>query len=136
MSRLIVLMVVMTTLVACEKDSCVLSMDEAVKKVEKIIKKYPNRAWYVSKSILEPETMIHYSRSGRLWERPELIHEYTSPNYRAWLVMLDEDYSGLNPDYNCLHLFINAETGKVEQVWLEGQAIVEWGSDPFSRQNK
>lgn len=121
------------TLLACEKESRILTMDEAVKRAEKIIKKYPARAWYASKNILEAGTVLHYSQFGISFDEPGMMQEYTSPDYNAWLVMLGEDFSGLQPDFKCLHIFINAETGRTEQVWLDGQAIVEWGSDPFSR---
>ena len=133
MKRLIVLFMTLVALTACQKDSFPLTMDAAIKKVEKVIKQYPNRDWFASKSIIEPGTVLKYSKFGQLWDDPELIHEYVSPNYRAWLVVIatDESYDS-SPD-ECLHLFIDADTGNFTEVWLKGQAIVEWGSTPFSR---
>lgn len=133
MKRLIVLFMTLVALTACQKESFPLTMDAAIKKVEKIIKQYPNRGWYASKNTLEPRAILQYSQFGNHWDFPEAIHEFTAPDYRAWLVMLAEDFSGTTPNFDCLHLFINVETGKVEQVWLKGQAIVEWGSTPSSR---
>ena len=133
MKRLIALFMTLVALTACQKDSFPLTMDAAIKKVEKVIKQYPNRDWFASKSIIEPGTVLKYSKFGQLWDDPELIHEYVSPNYRAWLVVIatDESYDS-SPD-ECLHLFVDADTGDYTEVWLKGQAIVEWGSTPFSR---
>lgn len=133
MKRLIALFMTLAALTACQKDSFPLTMDAAIKKVEKVIKQYPNRDWFASKSIIEPGTVLKYSKFGQLWDDPELIHEYVSPNYRAWLVVIatDESYDS-SPD-ECLHLFVDADTGDYTEVWLKGQAIVEWGSTPFSR---
>ena len=133
MKRLIALFMTLVALTACQKDSFPLTMDAAIKKVEKVIKQYPNRDWFASKSIIEPGTVLKYSKFGQLWDDPELIHEYVSPNYRAWLVVIatDESYDS-SPD-ECLHLFIDADTGNYTEKWLKGQAIVEWGSTPFSR---
>ena len=133
MKRLIALFMTLVALTACQKDSFPLTMGAAIKKVEKVIKQYPNRDWFASKSIIEPGTVLKYSKFGQLWDDPELIHEYVSPNYRAWLVVIatDESYDS-SPD-ECLHLFIDADTGNYTEKWLKGQAIVEWGSTPFSR---
>ena len=132
MKRLIVLFMTLVALTACQKDSFPLTMDTAIKKVEKIIKQYPGRDWYASKSIIAPETVLQYSQFGKLWDDPEMIHEYVSPNYRAWLVVIMSD-SSINGTDECLHLFVDADTGNYTEVWLKGQAIVEWGSTPFSR---
>lgn len=132
MKRLIVLFMTLVALTACQKDSFPLTMDTAIKKVEKIIKKYPGRDWYASKSIIAPETVLQYSQFGKLWDDPEMIHEYVSPNYRAWLVVIMSD-SSINGTDECLHLFVDADTGNYTEVWLKGQAIVEWGSTPYSR---
>ena len=132
MKRLITLFISLVALTACQKDSFPLSMDTAIKKVEKIIKKYPGWDWYASKSIIAPDTVLQYSQFGKLWDDPEMIHEYVSPNYRAWLVVIMSD-SSINGTDECLHLFVDADTGNYTEVWLKGQAIVEWGSTPFSR---
>lgn len=132
MKRLIVLFMTLVALTACQKDSFPLTMDTAIKKVEKIIKQYPGRDWYASKSIIAPETVLQYSQFGKLWDDPEMIHEYVSPNYRAWLVVIMSD-SSINGTDECLHLFVDADTGNYTEVWLKGQAIVEWGSTPYSR---
>lgn len=136
MKRLIALLMTLAALTACQKEeSFPLTMDAAIKKVEKIIKQYPNRDWFASKDIIEPGTVLKYSQFGKLWDNPELIHEYTSPNYRAWLVMIATDPAFDGTD-ECLHLFVNADTGEYTEVWLKGQAIVEWGSTPYSRLNQ
>lgn len=132
MKRLIVLFMTLVALTACQKETFPLTMDAAIKKVEKIIKQYPNRDWFASKDIIEPGTVLKYSQFGKLWDNPELIHEYTSPNYRAWLVMIATDPAFDGTD-ECLHLFVDADTGNYTEVWLKGQAIVEWGSTPYSR---
>lgn len=123
----------LVALTACQKDSFPLTMDTAIKKVEKIIKQYPSRDWYASKSIIAPETVLQYSQFGKLWDDPEMIHEYVSPNYRAWLVVIAEDNNYDAAPDECLHLFIDADTGEYSKVWLKGMAIVEWGSTPYSR---
>ncbi len=132
MKRLIALFITLVALTACQKDSFPLTMDTAIKKVEKILKQYPNRDWYASKSIIAPGTVLQYSQFGKLWDDPEMIHEYVSPNFRAWLVVIVSD-SSLHGTDECLHLFIDADTGNYSEVWLKGQAIVEWGSTPYSR---
>lgn len=133
MKRLIALFVTLVALTACQKDSFPLTMDTAIKKVEKIIKQYPSRDWYASKSIIAPETVLQYSQFGKLWDNPEMIYEYVSPNYRVWLVVIAEDNNYDSAPYECLHLFIDADTGEYSEVWLKGMAIVEWGSTPYSR---
>ena len=132
MKRLIALLLTLAALTACQKESFPLTMDAAIKKVEKVIKQYPNRDWFASKSIIEPGTVLKYSKFGQLWDNPDLIQEYVSPDYRAWLVMIGEDLS-VDSAEECLHLFINADTGDYTEVWLKGQAIVEWGATPYSR---
>ena len=132
MKRLIVLFMTLVALTACQKDSFPLTMDTAIKKVENIIKQYPGRDWYASKSIIAPETVLQYSEFGKLWDDPEMIHEYVSPYYRAWLVVIASDPS-INGTEEGLHLFIDADTGEYTEVWLKGMAIVEWGSTPYSR---
>lgn len=132
MKRLITLFMTLVALIACQKESFPLTMDAAIKKVEKVIKQYPNRDWFASKDIIEPGTVLKYSKFGQLWDDPELIHEYVSPNYRAWLVVIVMDPS-VNGTDESLHLFVDADTGNFTEVWLKGQAIVEWGSTPFSR---
>ena len=130
MKRLIALFMTLVALTACQKDSFPLTMDAAIKKVEKVIKQYPNRDWFASKSIIEPGTVLKYSKFGQLWDDPELIHEYVSPNYRAWLVVIatDESYDS-SPD-ECLHLFIDADTGNYTEKWLKGSVFpcsaVKW----------
>ena len=132
LKRLIALFITLLALTACQKESFPLTMDAAIKKVHKIIKQYPSREWYASKSIIAPETVLQYSQFGKLWDDPGMIHEYVSPNYRAWLVVIGQDES-INSADECLHLFIDADTGKYTEVWLKGMAIVEWGSTPFYR---
>lgn len=133
MKRLIALLMTLAALTSCQKEeSFPLTMDAAIKKVEKIIKQFSNRDWYASKDIIEPGTVLQYSAFGGHWDDPEMMHEYVSPDYRAWLVMIAEDPTLNSPD-ECLHLFIDADTGNYTEVWLKGQAIVEWGSTPFSR---
>ena len=132
MKRLIALFITLVALTACQKDSFPLTMDAAIKKVEKVIKQYPGSDWYASKSIIAPETVLQYSEFGKLWDDPEMIHEYVSPNYRAWLVVIVSD-SSIHGTEECLHLFVDADTGNNSEVWLKGQAIVEWGSTPYSR---
>lgn len=135
MKRLIAFFITLLALTACQKETFPLTMDAAIKKVERIIKQYPNRDWYASKNIIAPETVLQYSRFGILWDNPELIHEYVSPDFRAWLVVIGEDIS-VNSASECLHLFINADTGDYTEVVLNGMAIVEWGSTPYSRAMK
>ena len=132
MKRLIALFMTLVALTACQKESFPLTMDAAIKKVEKIIKQHPKSDWFASKDIIEPGTVLKYSEFGVLWEDPEEIHEYVSPNYRAWLVMITQDISVTGTDES-LHLFIDSDTGNYTEVWLKGQVIVEWGSTPFSR---
>ena len=132
MKRLIALLMTLVALTACQKDSFPLTMDTAIKKVEKVLKQYPNRDWFASKDIIAPGTVLQYSQFGKLWDNPELIHEYVSPDYRAWLVVIAQVPSIDSTD-ECLHLFIDADTGEYSEVWLKGMAIVEWGSTPYSR---
>lgn len=132
MKKKIIMFLAIISIIACEKEPQTLTMDEAIKKVERVIKKYPNRDVYASKSIVEPGTVLQYSMFGIKWELSELIHEYVSPNYPAWLIVLSEDTSESLDSYDCLHLFVNSTTGKYEQVWLDGRVILEWGFDPYS----
>jgi len=132
--NLVVLLMLVIAMTACQKETYPLTMEGAIKKAEKVIRRYPGYDWYASKNVLEPGTTMQYSKFGILWDRPELIHEYVTPNYRAWLVAIVEVGADVAsaPD-ECLHLFIDADTGHYDEVWLTGMAIVEWGSTPFSR---
>ena len=132
--KIISLLILSSVFIACEKETTPLTMDDAIRKVERIIKKYPDRGWYASKNIVEPKTVLQYSEWGIVMELPELMHEYVSPDYRAWLIVLGEEITNTTvKSRECLHLFVNVNTGKYEQVWLDGRVILEWGSDPFSR---
>jgi len=133
MKRLLWIMLAVAMLSACQKETFPLTMEDAIMKVSNIIDKYPDRDWYASKYPLEPATALQYSFLGVVYDRPALMHDYVSPGYRAWLIVLAEDQSGGPDSEDCLHLFVNADSGKVEQVWLHGRVIVEWGSDPYSR---
>lgn len=132
MKRIVALFVILSFLSACQKESFPQTMDSAVKKVEKIINQYPGRDWYASKGMIEPETVLRYSPFGKDWDNPELVREYVSPPFRAWLIMIAGDGSIDSTD-ECLHLFVDADSGNYTQTWLKGQAIVEWGSTPYSR---
>ena len=128
-----VLFVAVAALMSCQKENRPLTMTAAIKKVDKVIRRYPDRDWYASKETIAPGTILQYSRWGKHWDDPELMHEYVSPDYCAWLVMIGENQSlDAAPD-ECLHLFIDADSGEYLEVWLKGQAIVEWGSTPYSR---
>ena len=58
MKRLIALFMTLVALTACQKDSFPLTMDAAIKKVEKVIKQYPNRDWFASKSIMSRRIIV------------------------------------------------------------------------------
>lgn len=132
--NIVVILMLVVAMTACQKETYPLTMEAAIKKAEKVIRRYPNCDWYASKNVLEPCTTLLYSKFGILWDRPELINEYVSPNFRAWLVAIVEIETDIaSAPEKCLHLFIDADTGHYEEVWLKGMAIVEWGSTPFSR---
>lgn len=131
----VALFLVMVTMSACRKESFPLTMDAAIGKVENIIGQYPRRDWFASKDIIPSETVLQYSQFGIVFPDPGKMHEYTTPGYRSWLVMIAEDGAIEGAD-DCLHIFIDADTGDYTQVWLKGQAIVQWGSTPVSRAAK
>ena len=129
---LISLMLLLFGVNACQKDTFPLTMDMAIEKVEGVISQYPGRDWFASRDIIEPGTVLNYSLFGVIWDDPEMISQYVSPNFRAWLVMIAEN-SSIDSAEDCLHLFVDVDTGNYTQVWLKGRAIVEWGSTPDSR---
>ena len=133
LKHLLIAFIMILVLPSCQKEGPVLSMEDAINRVEKIIEKYPDRDWFASKSTIEPGSVLRFFPWGFMPDDIEMTQKYISPDYRAWLIVLAEDVSGLHPDLDCLHLFVDADSGKVEQVWLHGRVIVEWGSDPYSR---
>lgn len=138
MKRFILLMAVVV-MISCEKESesFPLTMDGAVAKVEKVMKEYPGCSWYASKNIIEPSTVIQYSFNGKVSEEcPDAVHDYISPDYRSWLVMLNVGVSGgvINLGaQSLLWIFVNVDTGEYEEDWVDGMPVIEWGSDPVSR---
>ena len=83
---LISLMLLLFGVNACQKDTFPLTMDMAIEKVEGVISQYPGRDWFASRDIIEPGTVLNYSLFGVIWDDPEMISQYVSPNFRAWLV--------------------------------------------------
>lgn len=138
MKRFILLMAVVA-MISCEKESesFPLTMDGAVAKVEKVMKKYSGCNWYASKNIIEPSTVIQYSFNGKVSEdSPDAVHDYISPDFRSWLVMLDmvkNPNELLGVVQGRLWIFVNVDTGEYEEDWVDGMPVIEWGSDPVSR---
>lgn len=97
---------------------------DALKIVEPITNKYPDRWVDISDSIIPAKTSIAYNTIGYPLEIDDLSY-CTSPEFDSWLIVV-----GFNPNslgkQTLLHLFVNTLTGEIIEYWLDGKAIVQW----------
>ena len=101
-----------------------ISKEEALKIVEPITSKYPDRWVDISNEIILAGTEISYNQLGHVIEVDDISY-ITSPTFDAWLIVI-----GFNPTYlgkqELLHIFVSVETGEISEQWVNGKAIVEW----------
>ena len=112
------------TLSLNKADSLQISKWDALKIVEPITSKYPDRWVDISNSIIPANTSIAYNNLGEYLDVDNLSY-LLSPDYDSWLLSLGCNQSFLGKQ-EVLHLFVNVNTGEFKEVYLEGRAIVEW----------
>ena len=110
-------------------DTLRLSKEDALKIVEPITSKYPDRWVDISNDIIPAGTSIAYNPLGHIREVDDLKY-YNSPNFDAWLLVIEGDLSimGIQP---ITHIFVNVVTGEYITVELNGRAIIEWDSSRY-----
>lgn len=107
-----------------ETDTCKISKWDALEIVEPITSKYPDRWVYISNEIIPAGSLISYNMLGHTREVDKQSF-YTSPDFDAWLLMIEEDLSIMGQQ-NVLHLFVDVNSGEVFSKELAGRAIVDW----------
>ena len=116
--------------ITSQSDSIIISKWDALKIVEPITSKYPDRWVDISNDVISANTRIAYNPLGHIREIDDLSY-YTSPDNDAWLLVLEGDLSimGTQP---ITHIFVNAVTGKYDTVELNGRAIVDWDTSRYN----
>ena len=105
-------------------DTNIISKWDALKIVEPITSKYPDRWVDISNDIIPAGSTIAYNMLGHVMEIDDRSY-ITSPDFDSWLLVVGYDPSFLGKQ-NLLHLFVNIESGDIIERWIEGRAIVDW----------
>lgn len=107
-----------------DKSEQFISKEKALKIIEPIADKYPDRWIDISSDVIPSGSRIAYNSFG---EKSELedIQYYDSPKYDSWLLVVGPDVT-INGPQKLLHIFMNVQTGGLSEVWLEGRAIMDW----------
>ena len=105
-------------------DTVRISKWDAMKIVEPITSKYPDRWVDISNEIIPAGTEIDYNAFG-VWSDIDEMFSHMSPDSDSWLIVIGPDLS-INARQTLLHLFVNVKTGEVIEKWLNGMAIVKW----------
>lgn len=105
-------------------DTIKISKWDALKIVEPITSRYPDRWVEISNELIPAETKIEYSTSG-LKANEDAALFFESPGYDSWLLVVGPDVT-MNNSEALLHLFVDIESGEITDKWIEGMAVVEW----------
>lgn len=107
------------------KDNTIkISKWDALKIVEPITSKYPDRWVDVSNNVIRAGTKIEYSTYG-VKEAEEYATYFNSPSFDSWLLVVGANLA-INGRQTRLHLFVNIETGEVVEEWVNGMAVIDW----------
>ena len=106
-----------------EKDSAISKWD-ALKIVEPITNKYPDRWVDVSDKVIPAGTVLEYSSLGIKMDL-DSVFTLQSPEYESWLVVLGPDPKA-NGGQEQSHYFINTSSGEYCEQKVVGRVIVEW----------
>lgn len=98
--------------------------EEALKIIEVIWQKYPERWIDISRDVVPAGSYIEYNNWGVKTSSSDAL-TYISPEYDSWLLVVGPD-TNINGPQRLLHVFLNVITGDCMEVWLDGRAIVEW----------
>ena len=110
-------------------DTVRISKWDAMKIVEPITSKYPDRWVDISNEIIPAGTRIAYNETGHFMDIDDLSY-YDSPDFDSWLLVIESDLSimGLQSQ---THIFVNTSTGEFTTIDLDGRAIVEWDTSRY-----
>ena len=97
---------------------------DALKIVEPITSKYPDRTVFISDQLIPADTEIAYNMLGHVMDIDDLSY-YKTPEFDSWLILIEGDESIMG-EQPILHLFVDAQTGQYTEVELRGKAIVGW----------
>lgn len=101
-----------------------ISKEDALKIVEPITSKYPDRWVDISDEIIPAGTRIAYNTLGHQLDIDDRSY-CLSPDYDSWLLVIDNDAS-ITGSHRHIHLFVNIVSGEYSTMELEGRAIIEW----------
>ncbi len=107
-----------------ENDSSIISKEDALRIVEPITSKYPDRWVDVSNEIILAGTKIAYNTMGHQVDIEDRSY-CQSPDYDSWLLVIDKDASYLGSQH-LIHIFVDVNSGVYSSIELEGRAIIEW----------
>lgn len=104
--------------------SAPISKEAALKIIEPISSKYPDRRVDISDEIIPAGTSIAYNTMGHQVDVDDRTY-CQSPDYDSWLLVIDKDASILGRQ-QLIHIFVDVESGCFSIMELEGRAIVKW----------
>lgn len=109
---------------ALKEATHIINKKDALRIVEPITNKYPDRWVDISNEIIPAGARIEYSIYG-VRSKAEGALFFDSPQYDSWLLLIGPDTS-INGCQTLLHLFVNIQTGEVSELWIDGMAVIEW----------
>lgn len=101
-----------------------ISKKEALKIVEPITSKYPDRWVDISDEIIPAGTRIAYNTVGHLMDVDDCSY-CLSPGYDSWLLVIDNDLAVSGKEQH-IHIFVDVESGVYSTMELKGRAIIGW----------
>lgn len=104
--------------------SVLVSKEVALKIVEPITNKYPDRWVDISNDIIPAQTRIAYNTMGHRVDVDDCSY-CQSPDFDSWLLVIDKEPALLGKKH-LLHIFVDIQSGVYSTMELEGRAIVEW----------
>lgn len=102
----------------------IISKEEALKRVEPLASRYPDRWIDISDGIIPAGTTIAYNLMGHHVDVDDCAY-VQSPDYDAWLLVIEKDPDILGAQ-SLVHIFVDVESGSYTTMELEGRAIIEW----------
>ena len=105
-------------------DSLSINKEDALKIVEPITSKYPDRWVDISNTIIPAGTRIAFNTMGHQLDVDDCSY-CQSPDYDSWLIVIDNDVS-VTGTWQLTHIFVDVKTGRYSTMELNGRAIIKW----------
>lgn|GEM_PF-667111 len=101
-----------------------ITKEEALRIVEPISNQYSGQWVEISQEPIPASSDLFYTELGIKLEGIE-PSKIVSPPFDSWVLVIDPDYR-FNGGQKQLHLFVDVETGEIEQEWVQGRVLLEW----------